>query len=58
MGLRESVPYVAAAYLVVLAAVILYVLLIGQKMTRIEREVDRIEQELDQRDAAAGKVET
>ncbi len=46
MELREAVPYVAAAYLVVLAAIILYVLLIGQKLGRIERELDQVEAEL------------
>lgn len=50
MEIREAVPYVAAAYLVVLAAIILYVILIGQKLGRIERDLDRVEAELGARD--------
>lgn len=50
MEIREAVPYVAAAYLVVLAAIILYVILIGQKLGRIERDLDRVEAEIETRD--------
>ena len=50
MGIRDAVPYVAAAYLAILAAIILYVVLIGQKLTRIERDLERVEHELDERD--------
>jgi CcmD family protein len=34
--------YLAAAYLVVFAAVLVYVVLIGMKLTRIERELSEL----------------
>lgn len=34
--------YVAAAYLVLLAALLLYVALIAMKLTRIQRELDEL----------------
>ena len=43
MTLREGVPYVAAAYLAVWVVVVSYVALIGSKLRRIERDLDRLE---------------
>jgi hypothetical protein len=34
--------YIAAAYLVLLATLLLYVALIGMKLTRIQRELDEL----------------
>ncbi len=49
MELSEAVRYVAAAYLVVWLAVLVYVLLIGQKVGRLEAELDRLEAQLEER---------
>ena len=59
MTLRTAVEYVAAAYLVVWVLVLVYMLLIGQKVQRLDAELDRLERALDERDAAqAGLGET
>lgn len=47
MELSEAVKYVAAAYLVVWLAILVYVILIGQKVGRLEAELDRLEARLD-----------
>ncbi len=52
MSLRTAIDYVAAVYLLVWVAIFVYMALIGQKVTRIERDIERIERELDARDAA------
>ncbi len=44
--LETAVPYVAAAYGLVWIAVLAYVWLIGQKLGRLEAELDRLEQEV------------
>jgi CcmD family protein len=46
MELSEAVRYVAAAYLVVWLAILVYVVLIGQKVGRLEAELDRLEAQL------------
>ena len=43
MTLREAVPYVAAAYLLVWVVVLLYVAIIGRKISRLERALDELE---------------
>jgi CcmD family protein len=50
--LRTAIDYVAAVYLLVWVAIFVYMALIGQKVTRIERDIERIERELDAREAA------
>ena len=40
MELSEAVKYVAAAYLVVWLAILVYVLLIGQKVGRLEAQLE------------------
>jgi CcmD family protein len=49
MELSEAVKYVAAAYLVVWLAILVYVILIGQKVGRLEADLDRLEAQLEQR---------
>ncbi len=49
--LETAVPYVAAAYGLVWIAVLVYVWLIGQKLGRLESELDRLEQEVRARPA-------
>ena len=51
MSLRTAIDYVAAVYLLVWVAIFVYMALIGQKVSRIERDIERIERELDARDA-------
>lgn len=50
MSLRTAIEYVAAVYLLVWLAILVYMALIGQKVSRLERDLDRIEQELAARD--------
>ena len=52
MSLRTAIDYVAAVYLLVWVAIFVYMALIGQKVSRIERDIERIERELDARGAA------
>jgi CcmD family protein len=47
MELSEAVKYVAAAYLVVWLAILVYLLLIGQKVGRLERDLDRLEAQVE-----------
>ena len=44
--LETSVKYVAAAYGLVWLAILVYVWLIGQKIGRLESELDRLEEEV------------
>ena len=53
ISLRTGVKYVAAAYIVVWALVLLYVWIIGSKLGRMERELDEAERELAARRADA-----
>ena len=56
MSLRTAIDYVAAVYLLVWVAIFVYMALIGQKVTRIERDIERIERELDAREATGEPV--
>jgi CcmD family protein len=49
LPLDEAGKYVAAAYLVVFAIVLIYVAIMAAKLTRIEREVESINELLDKR---------
>jgi len=49
LPLHEAGKYVAAAYLVVFAIVLIYVAIMAAKLTRIEREVETINELLDKR---------
>ena len=53
LGITEAEKYVAAAYGVVFLVVLVYVLIIGLKLGRLERELD----ELNRRDAEAERRE-
>ncbi len=48
-ALPDNTGYVAAAYLVFLALVLLYVVIISSKIARIEREVDTLAELADKR---------
>ena len=43
MTLREAVPYVAGAYLIVWLVILAYVGIIGRKLTRLEHTLDELE---------------
>jgi CcmD family protein len=49
--LRTAIDYVAAVYLLVWVAILVYMALIGSKISRMERDIERIERELDAREA-------
>lgn len=50
MSLRTAIEYVAAVYLLTWIAIFVYMALIGQKVTRIENDLERIEKALAERD--------
>jgi hypothetical protein len=43
MTLREAVPWVAAAYLLVWIVILAYVGIIGRKLNRLEQTLDELE---------------
>jgi CcmD family protein len=56
VSLRTAIDYVAAVYLLVWVAILVYMWLIGSKVSRIERDIERLERELDARDAAVAEA--
>jgi hypothetical protein len=54
LPLDDAGPYVAAAYLVFLALILIYVAIMASKLVRIGREVGEINELLDRRDRRAG----
>jgi hypothetical protein len=50
LPLDDAGPYVAAAYLVFLALILIYVAIMASKLVRISRDVEEIDQLLAQRD--------
>jgi hypothetical protein len=53
-ALPDNVGYVAAAYLVFLALVLVYVVIMATKLARFERETAELLDLVDRRDRAAG----
>ena len=49
LPLDEAGKYVAGAYLVFMALVVLYVLIIGAKVVRIEKELETLNDLMDKR---------
>ena len=43
MTLREAVPWVAAAYVLVWVVILAYVWIIGRKLNRLEKTLDELE---------------
>jgi hypothetical protein len=58
LPLDEAGKYVAAAYLVFLALVLIYVAIMAGRLARIEKDLGDIVDALEQRDAAADARET
>jgi hypothetical protein len=52
LPLDEAGKYVAAAYLVFLALVLIYVAIMANRLSRITRDLDEVTELLEQRDAA------
>ena len=56
IALSTAVKYVAAAYAVVWIATLLYVWILGSKLTRMERELDEAERALRERREAPSET--
>ena len=52
LPLDDAGPYVAAAYLVFLGLILVYVAIMAAKLARIEREVSELADLVERRDAA------
>jgi hypothetical protein len=57
LPLDEAGKYVAAAYLVFVLLILVYVVIMATKLSRIEREVVEIADLVDKRNAAAAEPE-
>jgi hypothetical protein len=57
LPLHEAGPYVAGAYLVFLALILVYVAIMAAKLVRIEREVSEIADLVEGRDAERAQRE-
>lgn len=57
LPLDEAGKYVAAAYMVFVALILVYVVIMASKLSRIEREVVEIADLVEARDAAAERLE-
>jgi hypothetical protein len=55
LPLDEAGKYVAAAYLVFLALVLIYVAIMAAKLSRIEREVVELAEAVERREAASAQ---
>jgi heme exporter protein D len=49
MSIEEAARYVAAAYAVILAVLILYFIISARRMSRLARDVDLLEREVERR---------
>jgi hypothetical protein len=52
LPLDDAGPYVAGAYLVFLALILIYVSIMATKLVRIEREISEISELVERREAA------
>jgi hypothetical protein len=52
LPLDDAGPYVAAAYLVFLALILIYVAIMATKLGRIEREIGELSELVEQRERA------
>jgi uncharacterized membrane protein YccC len=53
LPLDDAGPYVAAAYLVFLALILIYVAIMASKLVRISRDLGELDELLDRRDRRA-----
>ena len=56
LPLHEAGKYVAGAYIVLLAMVLVYVAIMAVRMSRTERELGELLAELDRKDAAEARA--
>ena len=54
LPLDDAGPYVAAAYLVFLGLILVYVAIMAAKLVRIERDVSELAELVERREAAEG----
>jgi hypothetical protein len=55
LPLDDAGPYVAAAYLVFLALILIYVAIMANKLVRIARELGEVAELLERRDGGEGR---
>ena len=54
VALEAAVTYVAAAYVVFMTLIVIYVAVIGARAARLERELARLGELIDERDESSG----
>jgi hypothetical protein len=57
LPLDDAGPYVAAAYLVFVALILIYVSIMASKLGRIEREISELSELVERRDAERDQEE-
>jgi type II secretory pathway component PulM len=57
LPLDDAGPYVAAAYVVFLGLVLVYVAIMASKLARLERDLHELNEEVARRDARTGAAE-
>ena len=57
LPLDDAGPYVAAAYLVFLALILVYVAIMASKLVRIARDLDEVAELIERRDRAESPAE-
>jgi hypothetical protein len=57
LPLDDAGPYVAAAYLVFVALILIYVSIMATKLGRIEREIGELSELVERREAERGREE-
>jgi hypothetical protein len=57
LPLDDAGPYVAAAYLVFLALILIYVSIMATKLARVEREIGELSELVERREAAREQAE-
>ncbi len=57
LPLDDAGPYVAAAYLVFLGLVLVYVAIMASRLSRIERDIEELTELAEQREAEARATE-
>jgi heme exporter protein D len=56
MSIEEGAKFVAAAYAVILAVLVLYYVISARRVNTLRRDVDLLEQEVQRRQAEAGEA--
>ena len=56
MSIEEAAKFVAAAYAVILAVLVLYYFISARRVNTLRRDVQLLEQEVQRRQAGAGEV--